>query len=95
MGSTNEDHWKTHEPDSQLAERFLNKLVQEATVGPELEGVAQAAAAFGLVGSCDAILRTKIMARLAVLDSEPHTVKTIAETAQLGRAWYLLARRCP
>ena len=82
-------------PDKQLAERLLNKLAQDATVGPELEGVAQAAAAFGLVGSCDTIVRTKIMARMAVLDSEHPTAKTITETAQLGRAWYLINRQYP
>jgi len=78
-----------------LAERLLNKLAQEATVGPELQGVAQEAAAFGLVGSCDRILRTKIMARMADLDSEHPTAKTITETAQLGRAWYLIVSRYP
>jgi hypothetical protein len=95
VGSTNEDHWTTIGPDKQLAERLLDKLAQEATIGPELEGVAQAAAAFGLVGSCDTVLRTKIMARMAVLDSEPSTAETITETAQLGRAWYLIDRRYP
>jgi hypothetical protein len=78
-----------------LAERLLNKLAQKATVGPELQGVAQAAVAFGLVGSCDIILRTKIMARMADLDSEHPTAKTITETAQLGRARYLIDRRYP